>query len=164
MNHSTGSSDTPDHSTGSARRRHVCSAAAAAVISMALVACGSDTGPAQSPPSTESRAGSIEIVETITIADYYGACGNETLVEPDATWYPLVTMRDLGGETFDASAYEPIPDPVAPQGLVRVADPGPGDDSGTLYVYADGIGRFVSDSGTIRRWMTTVEQQYEFAC
>ena len=103
-------------------------------------------------------------VETITIADYYGACGNETLVEPDATWYPLVTMRDLGGETFDASAYEPIPDPVAPQGLVRVADPGPGDDSGTLYVYADGISRFVSDSGTIRRWMTTVEQQYEFAC
>ncbi len=150
--------------------------ALAALMIVVPLACGSESsvdrsasgGPEDAPVTTptdttppEPTDSTIEIVRTVRAVEYYGACGNEILELDGETWYPIASV-DLGGEPFDTTRYAPLP-PVA-QSLVRVAPPGPGDDTGTLYVFADGIGRFVSDSGLIDNWLTTVEQQYMFAC
>ena len=150
--------------------------ALAALMIGVPVACASD--PATRVPATSGRENApvttvvaitppeptvdtIEIVRTVRGVDYYGACGNEILELDGERWYPIAS-EDLGGQPFDTTRYAALP-PVAPS-LVRVAPPGPGDDTGTLYVFADGIGRFVSDSGLIDNWLTTVEQEYLFAC
>ena len=49
-------------------------------------------------------------------------------------------------------------------GLARVMEPGPGDDVGTLVIWADGVARFVSDSGDLTAWMVTDEITYDWVC
>ena len=48
--------------------------------------------------------------------------------------------------------------------FVRVPNPGPGDDVGTLVVWADGVARWVSDSGKIDVWMIDDEITYMWVC
>jgi hypothetical protein len=40
---------------------------------------------------------------------------------------------------------------------MRVVDPGPGDDIGTLTVWADGVARWESDSGNLATWLVDDE-------
>lgn len=92
---------------------------------------------------------------------FYPACGNETLVHDGVTWYPIV--RDdwpapsakpataSGGRGIGAS-------------VPMVAAPGPGDDTGTLYVYREGKAYWVSDSGNLHTWLTVVPQTYNWVC
>jgi hypothetical protein len=47
--------------------------------------------------------------------------------------------------------------------LAAVPPPGPGDDVGTLIVYADGMARYESDSGNVM-WLTNVEPEYTWVC
>jgi hypothetical protein len=58
------------------------------------------------------------------------------------------------------------PSPVGvPTGFApRVAEPGPGDDVGTLVVWADGVARWVSDSGNLDVWLIAEELTYDWVC
>ena len=42
--------------------------------------------------------------------------------------------------------------------------PGPGDDIGTLVVWADGVARWASDSGKLDVWMIDDEITYPWVC
>ena len=46
----------------------------------------------------------------------------------------------------------------------RVIPPGPRDDIGTLVVWADGVARWISDSGKLDVWMTDDEVVYTWVC
>jgi hypothetical protein len=49
-------------------------------------------------------------------------------------------------------------------GVARVAPPGPGDDIGTLVVWAVGVARWVSDSGVLDVWLIDDEVTYNWVC
>jgi hypothetical protein len=51
------------------------------------------------------------------------------------------------------------------QGFVRrVPSPGPGDDIGTLVVWADGVARWTSESGKLDVWMIDEVISYSWVC
>lgn len=161
-------------------------ALAAIVLAGALVACGSDdqgstasvstagtSSPTsiEPPPNANPTEGPVEILGVYESVEFYPACGNETLDHQGSTWYPLINA------TYDA------PDPelqeradlvldvdretspvTGRQGLVRVVAPGPGDDVGTLVVWADGVARWVSESRDLDVWMINDEITYNFVC
>lgn len=99
---------------------------------------------------------------------FYPACGNETLALPDGrTFYQLEHQEE---EQFDRSPY---PEPtstaagevnIVPAGLAAVAPPRPGDDSGTLTIYSDGMAHFRSDSGDFDTFLTPEERDYNWDC
>ena len=108
--------------------------------------------------------------QTLVLAGYYPACGNETLVVDGTTWYPI-KRSDWQEPIFDA----PTPDATAgasgasggrgiAASVPMVAAPGPGDDHGTLLVYDNGIAYWNSDSGNIHTWLTTAPQTYNWVC
>lgn len=49
-------------------------------------------------------------------------------------------------------------------GLARVPSPAPGDDIGTLVVWADGVARWVSKSRDLDVWMIDDEIVYTWVC
>ena len=120
-------------------------------------------------------SGDGKLVEIVGVYDgvmTYPACGNESLVHDGVTWYPV--MR-FGHQPFDVSlqaradeilAVDRVDPPGAGvQGFTkRVIPPGPGDDIGTLVVWADGVARWVSDSGKLDVWMTDDEVVYTWVC
>lgn len=109
----------------------------------------------------EPAPGSVETEEVIDDLEYYYACGNETLeLEDGRTFYPLYPEEQ---EDFDDSPYE-SPGPSASGGwLVVVNPPGPGDDTGVLRVYEDGMAHWESESG-IEAWLTDEPQRYDWVC
>ena len=56
--------------------------------------------------------------------------------------------------------------PPAPglAGFARVSPPGPGDDTGTLVVWADGVARWTSDSGNLDVWLVDEPITYNWVC
>ncbi len=121
--------------------------------------------PATSAPSPVAIVGVYEAVE------FYPACGNETLEHLGVTWSPIA---NVGFRPTDPTLQEKIdavlarerePSPVSGiRGLVRVVAPGPGDDRGTLVVWADGVARWVSESGELDVWMIDEEISYNWVC
>lgn len=94
--------------------------------------------------------GSTEVLEDV---QYYYACGNEVLELPDGrTFYPLVD-QPLGLGEVAAGAVV----------VLAVTAPGPGDDTGTLTIHADGTADWESDSGIEAR-LTDEPQTYDFVC
>ncbi len=132
----------------------------AAVLSLALTGCGDDS------IVTDSGQGSTEKVELASVFNgfrYYGACGNESVVAGETRFYPVLP-EDQG--SIDVSRYPVDLDDTSVEGLAplqRVAEPGPGDDVGTMLVYVDGLARFESDSGRVI-WLTDEEQTYNWEC
>jgi hypothetical protein len=132
------------------------------------VGCGSDeaddpTGATATTPvveTTDAPAALIEVADIHTGVEYYGACGNETVVVEGTTFYPLLPddLDDLDETRYPLEMVDP-----GQSGLMRVVQPGPGDDVGTMIVYADGTARFQSDSGRVV-WLTDQEQQYDWVC
>lgn len=131
-------------------------------------ACGGDetaTSATTVTATTTIAATPPEIVDVYRNFEYYGACGNETVLVDGTVFYPVPTEPSdhvVPGlaEAIDESRY-PMPPDLA--GVVRVAPPGPGDDIGTMTVYSDGFARFESDSGWVI-WLTDQEQTYGWEC
>lgn len=116
-----------------------------AVLVGLVAGCGGGAGPI--------IGGGDEVVEVVQDVAYYYACGNEVLELSDGrTFYPLVP-RSLGlGEVAAAGTV-----------VLAVVAPGPGDDTGTLTIHADGSAEWESDSG-IEAELTDEPQTYEFEC
>lgn len=135
----------------------------AVVLALVGVACG---GAAESrTPVATSPGGGVSIVDVIDDVAYYIGCANETVTVDGARWFPV---PEWGSDTT-ADLYEEITvvereRPAGPIGFApRVAPPGPGDDVGTLYVYADGVAWYESDSGQ-SIWLTRDEIAYDWVC
>jgi hypothetical protein len=113
----------------------------------------------------------VEIVGVYEAVQAYPACGNEPLVHLGVTWYPLMHS---GYDPIDSNLQERAdrvlaidrePAPVERfHSFARVPAPGPGDDVGTLVVWADGVARWISDSGTLDVWMIDEEIVYSWVC
>lgn len=109
---------------------------------------------------TDAEPGSVDVVEVLEDQNYYYACGNEVLILPDGrTFYPL---HPEDQSEFDASPYATAA-AIAAGHLSAVAPPGPGDDTGTVTIYADGMAHWASDSGH-EAWLTEDELEYGWIC
>jgi len=156
--------------------------AAFVVATIALVgACGDDAAdptPTVAPADTAAASHSPatapgSVVPLVSVEDavaFYPACGNETLEHDGVTWSPIVhvgsePMPELRRLLDEVLAVEREPWPFeGSHGLARVAPPGPGDDVGTLAIWADGVARWRSDSGTLDVWMVDDEVEYRWVC
>ena len=129
------------------------------------------TPPITSTPGEPQRA-VVPIVGTYEGVAFYPACGTEVLDHEGVTWYTLAhdgaqaTDPEFSKRLSLLAAVEREPSPVSGvNGFVaRVAEPGPGDDIGTLVVWDDGVARFVSDSGDLDVWLVDDELEYTWAC
>ena len=114
-------------------------------------------------PDAAPESMPVEIVDVVRQVQYYPGCQNEPVTIDGTTWYPLAEWEfgDIVAEIVAIPRQDPAD---AINGFApRVAPPGPGDDTGTLVVYFDGIARFESDSGTVV-WLTLDEQTYNWVC
>ena len=124
------------------------------------------------PVDTAAPMGApVAIVDVAEAVAFYPACGNERLDHDGVTWSPVVragsaAMNDeLQARADEIFAVDRDESPVAGvQGFARVVAPGPGDDVGTLVVWADGVARWVSDSGDLDVWMIDDEVPYYWVC
>ena len=139
--------------------------------SIAFAGCGTDDeAPVASQSAATVTAPPVEIVSVYEAVEFYPACGNETLQHQGLTWYPL---KPPGIEELDADV-QPLLDevlaverensPVSGVRGLRVVAPGPGDDLGTLVVWADGVARWVSDSRDLDVWMIDDPVRYVWEC
>jgi hypothetical protein len=166
----------------------------AALATLALGACGvrnapesdvtvppsvslppaSSTAPTDVDPTVPVSTTTTEPVSITGVYDdvaAYPACGNEPLTHLGVTWYPVsrvgtgpidgglqpILDRILETDREDPTTFEA-------QGLMRVSPPGPGDDVGTLVVWADGVARWTSDSGNLDVWLVDQEIDYRWVC
>ncbi|MFX0538576.1 hypothetical protein ACQBAT_13435 [Ornithinimicrobium sp. Y1847] len=83
----------------SAARGPLARALTALPLALALSACGTNTGPGGSPPTT----GPIAVAEVHEAVTWYPACGNEVLQLDGQTWYQLLPEER---DTFDDSRYD----------------------------------------------------------
>lgn len=106
------------------------------------------------------------IVDVYDGVGFYPACGNETLTHEGVEWHQV--NRVEYPEIYDRAANgfrENAPEAVTVQRFApRVAEPGPGDDIGTLVVWSDDVAYFVSDSGDLWAWLVQDELTYEWVC
>ncbi len=139
-------------------------AVALGAISVAGCSDDGDAGPATFKPASVSvPSGDVAIKEAFDGFQYYGACGNETVLVGETTFYPLLP-DELARLDESRYASEAPPTTGAKSGLAaRVVPPGPGDDVGTMLVFEDGIARFESESGRVR-WLTDQEHTYNWEC
>ena len=175
--------DPLERPTGMASAYHCARSGMAGVVlacSIGVSGCGSDDQPPAATQPTETvlavqpttaTDAPIEIVGLYESIKFYPACGNETLRHQDVTWYPIVhsgfdpTDPDLQGRIDAIFAVERVDSPVVGvRGLARVVAPGPGDDIGTLVVWADGVARWVSESRDLDVWMIDDEIIYTWVC
>lgn len=126
------------------------------VVAGLLAGCG---GGAAGP------TGPVEVAEVVERVDYYYACGNEVLELADGrAFYPLERQDQVDPDDYLGAPVAEHPDLVLAAGLVlAVAEPGPGDDVGTLTIYDDGMAHYVSDSG-IEAWLDTEVREYGWEC
>jgi hypothetical protein len=110
------------------------------------------------------------VVSVTKDVSYYPACGNEILKHDGTTWYPI-KRPDWEAPIFDGPTATGTAQASGASGghgisasVPMVAAPGPGDDHGTLLVYANGIAYWNSDSGNIHTWLTTAPQTYNWVC
>lgn len=131
------------------------------------------SSPASFPPqATGQGPAPVEIVGVYEGVKAYPACGNERLDHEGVTWYPVMHFGYLPGDSSLQVRADQIlavdrvdPPGAGPQGFARrVPSPGPGDDIGTLVVWADGVARWISDSGKLDVWMIDDEVTYTWLC
>lgn len=127
-------------------------------LSMVLAACGGGDALGGGDDPTAP----IAAVEGVAV-DYYHACGNEVLELTDGRrFYPLIEQDEVDEGRYAEDAQAMGSDIVLAMSLA-VVEPGPGDDTGTLTVYEDGMAHFVSDSG-IEAWLTDEPIRYQWEC
>ncbi len=122
------------------------------------------------PVTTTPVSTTVPVVAVHEEVSFYPACGNETLTFEGRTWYQL---NHLDGYDEDyATIYQEFADAerdpspvVGTRGFApAVVEPGPGDDVGTLVIWADGVARWVSNSGDLDVWMVDDEITYDWVC
>jgi hypothetical protein len=128
-------------------------------------------GSSLAPDTTVSATPPVEIVGVYEAIGFYPACGNEALDHEGVTWYPLVHS---GFDPMDPALQDRVDEVLAVEredspvsgvdGFARVPAPGPGDDIGTLVVWADGVARWVSKSRDLDVWMIDDEIVYTWDC
>ncbi len=112
----------------------------------------------------------VSIVAVHESVVFYPACGNETLTFDGVTWYQLNHYDGYDEEyaaiyqAFADAEREPSPVGARRGFAPAVVAPGPGDDIGTLVIWADGVARWVSDSGDLDVWMVDDEITYNWEC
>ena len=122
------------------------------------------------PDTPETTVAPVPIVAVHENVVFYPACGNETLTFEGTTWYQLNHLDgydDEYAEIYQAFAdAERDPSPVVGRrGFApAVVAPGPGDDVGTLVIWADGVARWVSESGDLDVWLVDDEITYNWVC
>lgn len=157
---------------------------AAALVGLALTACGSadpsaapsetqattpsSTRPESTTPDTttpEAPDGPVPVVAVHDDVEYYIACADVSLTVDGIRWYPVAEWgNEQTAEVVERITSVDRERPDGPIGFApRVAPPGPGDDIGTLYVYADDFAWFESDSG-LTIWLTQEEITYTWVC
>lgn len=131
------------------------------------------SGASVAAPTTTTTTDAVVAIEAVfQEVAFYPACGNETLEHLGRTWSTVVdadgTAMDPALERLATELLAPPrePSPVGDDihGLARVVAPGPGDDVGTLVVWADGVARWVSDSGDLDVWLTDQPVAYTWVC
>lgn len=141
-----------------------------ATTAPATTAPATTASPAPSTSVVPTTLAVVPIVGVYETVVFYPACGNETLDHDGVTWYPIVhvgyepTSESLQPIVDAVAAVEREPSPVVGLNGLRVVAPGPGDDVGTLVVWADGVARWVSDSKQLDVWMVDDEITYNWAC
>jgi hypothetical protein len=111
----------------------------------------------------------VAITGIVRDVEYYPACQNSSVTIDERLWWPVPgpEWRGLPGLLAEYEAIISVErqDPVDPAAGIRtrVPGPGPGDDIGTLFIYADGYARFITDNG-LGIWLTTDEQTYNWVC
>lgn len=142
------------------------------IVCLVMSSCST----APEAPRSITAAGELAVTAVHSGVQYYGACGNETLVYQDTTYYPL-PHDELSAIDLTAHRSLLIKDSVtttAPEGatdqastirhaVAMIPAPGPGDDVGTLTVFDDHLAHFVSDSGT-EYWLTTQFRSNNWVC
>ncbi|MGH9135232.1 MAG: hypothetical protein ACRDZZ_14935 [Ilumatobacteraceae bacterium] len=124
----------------------------AVVPGIALSACGSDDPTQAAPEPTDALAGTAPVVTSNSPVPTRATPGAAP-VEVVGLYESIEFYPACGNETLDHQ-----------DGLTRVAPPGPGDDIGTLVVWADGVARWTSDSGDLDVWMIDDEIVYNWVC
>lgn len=159
------------------RMRTTAAAAAAAMAVLMLAGC---VAPGPEPHSWDASydygtPGAVEA--TYSAVGYYPACGNEVLSFEGRQWFPF-TPESLDGFPTDPLSAIPSPAADASSGVAAYASdlsvaagpvgavvaPGPGDDVGTLVIYENDLGYWESNSGTLSRWLTSHEIEYNWVC
>lgn len=152
--------------------------AIAALVGLGLAACGgadpaadrsplpsSTIGSPVAPSPTDAAGTPVPIVAVHDDIAYYIACADAPVTVDGIRWYPVAEWgNEQTAEVLERIVSVDREQPASPVGFApRVPAPGPGDDIGTLYVYADGFAWFESDSGqTI--WLTQDEIVYTWVC
>jgi hypothetical protein len=123
------------------------------------------TEPDTTGPVTTTSVEPVPIVAVYDDVEYYIACADVPVTVDDVLWYPVAEWgNEQTAELFEQITSVDRERPGGPVGFApRVAPPGPGDDIGTLYVYADGVAWFESDSG-LTIWLTQEEITYTWVC
>jgi hypothetical protein len=113
----------------------------------------------------------VAILDISTDVGAYPACGNEPFTHLGVTWYPV---SRVGGQPIDGGLGRVLTELLAVEreqpparnlaGFARVVPPGPGDDTGTLVVWADGVARWTSDSGKLDVWLVDDPLTYNWVC
>ncbi|MEP4649991.1 MAG: hypothetical protein ABJ314_07405 [Ilumatobacter sp.] len=119
---------------------------------------GTDTG-------TDAGVG-LGVVSVTDGVEFYPACMTGTVEVDGVVWYPVADWGNDELAALHAEITSPARDePVRPQGLARVSEPGPGDDVGTFVVWSDGVARFTSDSGDVA-WLVSddISELYNWVC
>jgi hypothetical protein len=134
-----------------------------------LAGATTEAQPVATAPTTV--AAPVELVAVYGDVHFYPACGNETLDHGGVTWYPIVhvgfdpMMPELQPRVDEVLAVRRQAwSPDDPHGIARVVEPGPGDDIGTLAVWADGVARWTSASGDLDVWMVDDDIEYRWEC
>lgn len=136
------------------------------IVVVALVAAVAGCGGSDDPLAPGTAPTVVEVVEDV---DYYYACGNEVLELDDGrTFSPLVDQDAVDAEDYlgAATTVSLSGDLVLAAGqdlVLAVVAPGPGDDTGTLTIYDDGMAYWLSDSG-IEAWLDAGVREYEWVC
>jgi hypothetical protein len=132
-----------------------------------VVAAPDTTTPGSTTPDSTTPVEPVPIVAVHEDVSFYPACGNESLTFDGRTWYQLNPDDENYAAILQALAdAERDPSPVVGRrGFApAVVEPGPGDDVGTLVIWADGVARWVSDSGDLDVWMVDDEITYNWVC
>ncbi|MFK5636015.1 MULTISPECIES: hypothetical protein [unclassified Ornithinimicrobium] len=160
---------------------NVGAALSAGAAALVLWSCG-DLSPAATTATPGGHGAVVQVYEDVA---FYPACGNEVLDLNGTTWYQLLpdeqdildqgrdpesSVGPASPERFTSVGSSAIPAEV-PMMTLRggihvpmVVAPGPGDDTGEVTVFTDGLALFESDSGDLTTWLTTEERTYTWAC